>query len=145
MEHVPYKGSPQSINDLVAGQIQLSINNIVVIVPHVKSGRLRALAVTGLKRASVLPSVPTVSESGVPGYEVIAWGGLVAPSGTPKSIIARLNAEVNKAYALPAVRAQFASLGSEPVGGSPAEFARFIKAESDKWGAIIRRSKIKAD
>ena len=145
MDHVPYKGGPQAFNDLTAGRIHLAILNIVLIAPHIKSGKARALAVTGLKRSSLLPALPTIAESGVPGYEVIAWGGLIAPAGVPKAIIARLNDEINKALELPAFRAQFAALGSEPVGGSTEDFARFIRKESEKWGNLIRRSKIKPD
>ncbi|MBI3917377.1 MAG: tripartite tricarboxylate transporter substrate binding protein [Betaproteobacteria bacterium] len=145
MDHVPYKVGPQYVNDLAAARIHLAIPNIVLIAPHIKSGKVRGLAVTGLKRSSLLPTLPTVAESGVPGYEVIAWGGLIVPAGVPKAIIDRLNAEINKALDLPAFRAQFAALGSEPVGGSTEDFVRFIKAESEKWGNLIRRSKIKPD
>lgn len=145
MEHVPYKGSPQAITDLMAGQIQLTFNNLVTMSPLIKTKRVHALAVTGPKRSALFPDLPTISESGVRGYEFTVWGGLIAPAGTPKPVIARLNAEVNKAFLLPAVQAQFDSLGNTLVGGTPTEFSAFIDRERKKWAGIIPRIKLKAD
>jgi tripartite-type tricarboxylate transporter receptor subunit TctC len=143
--HVPYKGSPQAIIDLIGGQVQLTFNNLVVIAPHIKAGKVRGLGVTGPKRSTFLPDLPTIAEAGVPGYEVTAWGGVIAPAGVPKPIISKINAEINKAFAVPSVRKQFAALGSEPVGGTPEQFAEFIKTESQKWASVIKRSGAKID
>ncbi len=145
MEHVPYKGSPQAITDLMAGQIQLTFNNLVTMSPLIRSKRLNALAVTGPKRSALFPDLPTIAESGVHGYEFTVWGGLVAPIGTPNYVIARLNAEVNKAFQLRAVQEQFDGLGNTLVGGTPAEFSAFIKRETKKWALIIPRIKLKTD
>ncbi len=145
IEHVPYKGSPQAIIDLIGGQVQLTFNNLVVIAPHIKAGKVRGLGVTGPKRSSLLPDLPTIAEAGVPGYEVTAWGGIIAPAGVPKPIIAKINAEINKAFAASSVRQQFAALGSELVGGSPEQFSAFMKKESQKWASVIKRSGAKID
>lgn len=145
IEHVPYKGSPQAINDLVAGQIQLTFNNLVTVAPHIRSKKLNALAVTGPKRTALFPDLPTIAESGVRGYEFTVWGGLIAPSGTPKSIIARLNSETNKAFAVPAMQTMFDNLGNTLVGGTPAEFSAFIDKETKKWTLIMPLIKLKAD
>ena len=145
IEHVPYKGSPQAIIDLIGGQVQLTFNNLVVIAPHIKAGKVRGLGVTGPKRSSLLPDLPTIAEAGVPGYEVTAWGGIIAPGGVPKPIIAKINAEINKAFAVPSVRKQFVALGSELVGGTSEQFSQFIKTESQKWASVIKRSGVKID
>lgn len=143
--HVPYKGSPQAIIDLIGGQVQLTFNNLVVIAPHIKAGKVRGLGVTGPNRSALLPELPTIAEAGVPGYEVTAWGGVIAPAGVPKPIIAKINMEINKAFAVPSVRKQFAALGSEPVGGTPEQFSEFIKSESQKWASVIKRLGAKID
>lgn len=143
MEHVPYKGSPQAISDLIAGQIQLTINNLVTIAPHIKAKQVHALAVTGPKRSQLFPDLPTIAESGVPGYEFTEWGGLIVPAGTPKSVIARLNAEFNKAMLLPSIQNQFDGLGNTLVGGTSAQFSEFIERETKKWASVIRRIKLK--
>lgn len=145
MEHVPYKGSPQAIADLIAGQIQLTFSNLVTVAPLMKAKRLNALALTGPTRAGLFPDLPTLNESGVRGYEFTVWGGLIAPAGTPQPVVARLNAEVNKAFELQIVRDQFDGLGNTLVGGTPAQFAAYIKQETQKWAAIIPRIKLKAD
>jgi tripartite-type tricarboxylate transporter receptor subunit TctC len=145
MEHVPYKGSPQAITDLISGQIHLTFNNLVTMAPHIKSKKLNPLGVTGPKRSALFPDLPTIAEGGVRGYEFTVWGGLIAPASTPKSVIARLNAEVNKAFDLPAVQDQFNGLGNTLVGGTPADFSAFIERETKKWQSIIPRIKLKAD
>src|SRR5215510_2324447 len=143
--HVPYKGSPQGIADLLAGQVQLMFDNLTSISPHVKAGKLRGLGVSGPRRSPVFPELPTVAEAGVPGYETTAWGGLVAPAGTPKAIVVKLNAEINKALVAPALKERFAAIDAEPVGGSIEAFAAFVKSESAKWGDVVRKSGAKLD
>jgi tripartite-type tricarboxylate transporter receptor subunit TctC len=143
--HVPYKGSPQGIADLIAGQVHLMFDNLTSISPHVKAGKLRGLGVSGPRRSPVFPDLPTVSEAGVPGYETTAWGGLVAPAGTPKPIIIRLNAEINKALQSPGLKERYAVIDAEPVGGTVEAFAAFVKSESLKWGDVVRKSGAKLD
>jgi tripartite-type tricarboxylate transporter receptor subunit TctC len=115
------------------------------IAPHVKNGRVRALAVTGAKRSSSLPEVPTLAEAGVPGYEVNTWSGVIAPAGLPRPLLARLNAAVNAASAAPQAKARLAELGSEGGGGTPEEFAALIRRDSAKWAEVVRRSGAKID
>ncbi len=143
--HVPYKGSPQGIADLLAGQVQLMFDNLTSISPHVKAGKLRGLGVSGPRRSPVFPDLPTIAEAGVPGYVTTAWGGLVAPAGTPKAIVTKLNAEVNKALEAPALKERFAAIDAEPVGGTIEAFAAFVKSESAKWGDVVRKSGAKLD
>ena len=136
--HVPYKGQAPMATDLMGGQIDFAIDSMVSAIPNLTSGRLRALAITGKTRSPLLPDVPTLDESGVPGYESLAWYGLMAPAGTPRPIIEKLNREMRKILDLPDVRRQIAALGSEPVQGTPEQFGAFIKSEHDKWGPIIK-------
>ena len=143
--HVPYKGSPQGIADLIGGQVHLMFDNLTSISPHVKSGKLRGLGVSGPRRSPVFPDLPTVAEAGVPGYETTAWGGLVAPAGTPKAIVTKLNAEINKAIAAPTLRDRYAAIDAEPVGGTIEQFAAFVKSESAKWGDVVRKSGARID
>ena len=143
--HVPYKGSPQGITDLVAGQVQLMFDNLTSISPHVKSGKIRGLGVSSLKRSPIFPELPTISEAGVPGYETNAWGGLVVPVGTPKAIVTRLNAEVNKGLQSPLLRERYAAIQAEPVGGTPEEFAAYVKKETVKWADVVKKSGAKLD
>jgi tripartite-type tricarboxylate transporter receptor subunit TctC len=143
--HVPYKGGAAGINDLIAGQVQLMLESTNSITPFAKAGRVRALAVTSPKRAAALPDVPTIAEAGVPGYEATTWTGIVGPVGLPGPIVARLNAEVNRAVASPAFREKAAAIGSEAVGGTPEQFAEFIRKEYAKWGEVVRRSGARID
>ncbi len=143
--HVPYKGGAAGITDLISGQVHLMMESLNSITPHAKGGRVRALGVTGSKRAAVLPEVPTIAESGVPGYEAITWNGLVAPAGMPRAVITRLNAEVNRALSEPALQQRLAAIGAEPAGGTPEEFAKFIRSEYAKWGDVVRKSGAKMD
>src|SRR5438477_3497044 len=131
--HVPYKGGAPAIADLIAGNVQLMFESTNSIAPHVKAGRVRALAVTGPKRAQSLPEVPTMIEAGVPGYEVTAWTGVIAPAHLPRRVLERLNAAVNAAINEPATRARLAEMGSEGGGGTPEEFAALIRRDSAKW------------
>ena len=141
--HIPYRGTALAIPDLVAGNTQLLFDSIVSGMPHVKDGRLKALAVTGRTRSTLAPELPTVSESGLPGYESVTWFGIYGPKGLPPAIVARLNSEFNAAMQSAEVRERLAKLGAEPAGGSsPAQFAAMVKADSERWGRLIRERKI---
>lgn len=142
--HVPYKGSPQGIADLMAGQVHLMFDNLTSISPHVRAGRVRGIAVSSSKRSPIFPDIPTVAET-VPGYETNAWGGIVVPVGTPRAIVMKLNAEINKALQVPALRERYASIQAEPVGGTPEQFAAFVKAETAKWAEVVKKSGAKLD
>ena len=145
MVHVPYKAATVAITDLTAGRVQLMADNIQSIGSHVKAGRLRGLAVTSAKRVLAFAELPTVAEAGVPGFDVSAWAGVIVPAGVPKAIIVRLNAEINKALAAPAVRGKLPEFGLEIVGGTPEQFAGHIKREVAKWADVVRRSGAKVD
>ncbi len=145
MVHIPYKGSAPALNDLIAGQVQLMFDLVLTTAPHVKSGAVRALAVTGRERSAALPGVPTVAESGVPGYEVSAWFGIFAPAGTPAAVIGTLNAETVKALRQPDLRDRMASQGAEPVTSTPEQFAAYVKEELAKWTRVVKASGMKVD
>jgi tripartite-type tricarboxylate transporter receptor subunit TctC len=138
MLHVPYKGLAPGIVDLLAGHVTVATATMLTGLPHVKSGRLRLLGTTGAKRAAVLPDQPTVAEAGVPGYEASQWYGVLAPAQTPKEIVARLHAEIVRILEMPDMRRKLAADGTDPVGSSPEEFARYIKSELTKWGKVAR-------
>jgi tripartite-type tricarboxylate transporter receptor subunit TctC len=143
--HVPYKGSAPAVADLIGGQVQIMFDNVPSALPHVRSGRLKALATTGAKRAPALPDLPTVAEAGVPGYESGVWFGLVVPAGTPKDVIDKLNADTRKAMALPEFQKRMTDLGYELLGGSPAEMGDMIQAELKRWGPVVKASGAKAE
>ena len=143
MVHVPYKGSGPAVTALLAGEVQVEFGSTTAILPHIKSGRAKALAVTALQRSPVAPQVPTVAESGLPGFEVTGWYGFMAPARTPVAIINRLNNEVNRV--LPDLKDRYAELGTELAGGSSREFAAFIKSEIDKWAKVVKASGAKPD
>jgi tripartite-type tricarboxylate transporter receptor subunit TctC len=145
MTHVPYKGGGPALTDLVAGQIQLMLENIPSTLPHVKADRLRALAVTALKRSALVPHLPTLDEAGLKGYEIVGWNGLFAPAGTPQNVVARIHAETVKGLAKPEVKERLATLGAEGVGSSPAEFAKFFAAEISKWAAAVKQAGLKPE
>lgn len=145
LSHVPYKGAAQALSDTLGGQVQSFMSSVPSALAHVKSGRLRALAVTSARRSPELPEVPTIAESGYPGFEANTWYGLLVPAGTPAPIIALLNAEVNRVIAMPEVRARLASEGGNTLGGSPERFAAFLAAEHVKWGRVVRESGAKVD
>ena len=140
MVHVPYKGSGPAINDLVGGQVPIAFESLIPILPQLKGGKLRPLAVTSLKRSALLPDVPTLDESGVKGYESIAWYGVVAPGKTPKPIVDKLNAEMVKALRDPDIKQRLAEMGSAEVAGSPEKFGALIKAEIAKWAPVVKAS-----
>ncbi|MCC7487689.1 MAG: tripartite tricarboxylate transporter substrate binding protein [Burkholderiales bacterium] len=142
--HVAYKGGAAGITALIAGQVELMLEGTNSITPHARAGRVRGLAVTGSKRAPALPEIPTIAESGVPGYEATTWTGIVVPVGLPKPILARLNADLNKVIASPAFRERVSAIGSEPAGGTPEQFGAFIRGEQAKWGEIVRKAGVTA-
>jgi tripartite-type tricarboxylate transporter receptor subunit TctC len=142
---VPYRNIGQGLADLVSGQVQLLFLGIVSTQPHVKAGKVRAIAVTGLKRSPMMPSVPTVSESGVKGYEVTGWYGVFVPMGTPPDIIMRLNKEIVRVVVLPEVRERLSSEGAELAGSTPQQFDRYIKSEIAKWAKVVKLSGARAD
>ncbi len=140
MVHVPYRGSPQAIQDLMGGQVDLMFDNLSSIAPRIQAGRLKVLAVTGARRSPLFPEVPTVAEAGVPGYDVVAWGGIVAPAGTPKPLIARLNNEINTVLALPAVQEKYAAIGFETTVGAPERLSDRALRETPVWVDVVKRS-----
>lgn len=143
--HVPYRGSAQAINDLIGGQVQVMFDNVPSIGPHVKAGRVRGIAVSGPRRSAVFPEIPTVAEAGVPGYETIAWGGVIGPANLPKDIVARLLTEIRAAYASPLVQERYRNLDTEIDGGTPEEFLALVRRETPKWAAVVKRSGAKVD
>jgi tripartite-type tricarboxylate transporter receptor subunit TctC len=145
MVHVPYKGGAPATVDLIAGHVAVMFNNSTTSVPHLPTGKLRALAVTSAKRSPILPEVPTVAESGYPGFESGSWQGMVIRAGTPGAIIARLNTEVVRALTLPEVKSFNVNIGNEIVGGSPEEFATYIRQEMEKWGKVIKATGVRGD
>jgi tripartite-type tricarboxylate transporter receptor subunit TctC len=145
MTHVPYKGSGPALTDLLGGQVQVMFDNLPPSMPHIRSGSLRALAVTSPKRSPALPDVPTVAEAGVPGYEATSWFGVFAPAGTPRPIVDRLNAEINEALASPDAKARFDEMGAEARATTPAEFRDFTRAEAAKWAQVVKASGAKVD
>jgi len=142
MVHVPYKGLSPALQDLLTGQVQLMFSSVVAILPHVQAGKLRALATTGARRMALLPDLPTVAESGVPGYQASSWYGILAPAGTPPDVVAKLNAALVEVVAQPDVRKALAREGAEPVGNSPEAFGAFIKEEKQRLGDVIRKAKL---
>jgi tripartite-type tricarboxylate transporter receptor subunit TctC len=145
MTHVPYKGSAPALQDLIAGQVQLMFDNLPPSLPQIKAGKLRALAVTTAKRSPALPDLPTIAESGLPGFESSSWFGLLAPAGTPQPIVAKLNAEVNAWLATPEAKEKLLASGANPAGGSPEDFAKHIAAETAKWQKVVKESGAKID
>jgi tripartite-type tricarboxylate transporter receptor subunit TctC len=148
MVHIPYRGSGPALIDLMAGNMDVMFDNLPSAMPHIKSGKLRALAVTSATRSAALPDLPTVAEAGGPalkGYEASSWFGLLAPAGTPADVVARLQAETAKALATPAVKERLLSQGAIPSGMTPAEFAKFIEAETAKWAKVVKASGAKVD
>jgi tripartite-type tricarboxylate transporter receptor subunit TctC len=145
MVHVPYKGLAPALADLLSGEVQLMFSSMVAIVPHRQAGRLRALAVTGRQRSPLLPDTPTIAESGLLGYEAGSWYGILAPAGTPRDIVMKLNGEIVKVLKQPEVRMRLASEGAEAIGSTPEEFAAHIKAELARMGKVIADARIRMD
>ena len=143
--HVPYKGGAPAQVDLIAGQVQIMFDSLSTALTPIRSGRVKVLAVTTKQRSSVLPDIPSVAESGLPGFEVAGWFGIVAPAGTPTAIVDRLNAELRRAMAADDVKTRLTAMGHEVEGNAPADFAAFISAELAKWSRVIKDNKVKAD
>jgi len=143
--HVPYKGIAPAVVDLLGGQVQLAISAFPTALPHIRSGKLRALAVTSAKRSGLMTDVPTVAESGLAGYEAAGWFGVLAPAGTPPAVVAKLNAEINRILELPEVKASLASDGAEPAGGTPAQMTESARAASAKWSKLIRELNLRTE
>ena len=144
MQHVPYKGDAPSIVDLIGGSIQVALPTTVAGLPHVRSGKLRAIAVTGTKRLDSMPDLPTVAET-LPGYEAVSWGGVMVPAGTPPEIVKRLNVEINRILKMPDVAEKLQNLGAIIVGSTPEEFDKYVKDEIAKWGKVARDNNIALD
>ena len=145
MVHIPYKGSPPALTDLLAGQVSAAFDNVLSAAPHVKAGKLRAIAVSTLRRSSALPEVPTVAESGLPGFEVAVWQGILAPAGTPKPLVDTLYSAIVRALGRPDMKERMAANGTEIIGSTPAEFATFIKSDLVKWAKVVKDSGARVD
>ncbi len=145
LSHIPYRGQATAMPDLLAGRVPMMLESVPPLLPAIREGQLRALAVAEPERIAVLPDVPTLAESGFPGFATAAWNAIWAPVGTPPAIVARMNAETNAVMREPAVRARFAELGALPIGGTPAEMEAFLRAEVARWAEVIRRSGARAD
>lgn len=143
--HVPYKGSSPALTDVLAGEVPVMCDSVTSALPHVRSGKLRALGITSTQRSSVLPAVPTLAEAGLKGYEMNPWFGLFAPAGTPANIVAQVNRDLQKVLSLPAVRTRLGEIGAEPMSATPEQFADMVRADVDKWGRLIREMGISAD
>ncbi len=143
--HVPYKGVAQAMPEIMAGRLQLAFNTIPAFLPHVRAGRLKALVITAAKRSPLLPQVPACTEVGMPGIDASAWHAVVAPAGTPRAAIQKLQQTLARTLGIAEVRELLAAQGAEPVGSTPEEFARFMRAESDKWAGVIKSAGVKAE
>jgi tripartite-type tricarboxylate transporter receptor subunit TctC len=143
--HVPYKGGAMAINDLIAGHVQVMWESLNSISPHARSGKVKALAVSGARRSPAFAELPTIAEAGVPGYEAGTWTGVIAPAGLPRPVLDKLNAAVNAAIRSPLFVERFASIGDEPAGGTPEDFAELIRRDSAKWADVVKRSGAKID
>jgi tripartite-type tricarboxylate transporter receptor subunit TctC len=143
--HVPFKGSGQAMTDLIAGNVDLNFDTMTAALPSVKTGKLRALAVTSAQRASGVPDLPTVAEAGLPGFEISTWYGLIAPAGTSANVVAKIQQDVARALQLPDMKQRFAELSAEPGGMAPAEFGAFMQAEIEKYARLVKQANIKAE
>jgi len=143
--HIPYKGSAPAVTDLLGGQVHLMFDNVPNVLPHVKAGKLVALGQTGVKRSPLISDIPTVAEAGVAGYEVTVWFGLVAPAGTPREVVQKLNAETLRILAMPDVRERFLAQGVEPAGGTPEQFGEHIRTQMAKWAKVVADAGVKAE
>lgn len=143
--HVPYKGDAQMVTDLIGGQVDMAFGTAVAFLPHIKSGKVAAVAVTNPKRSTTLTELPTLSESGVPGYEAVQWFGIAAPTGTPQEVVNRMHAEIKAILEMPDVRKRFTDLGFDVVGNTPAEFTQFLRDENAKWKKVAEIAGTKLD
>jgi tripartite-type tricarboxylate transporter receptor subunit TctC len=145
LNHVPYKGSTPALTDLIGGTAQVMVDNLVTAGPQIKAGRVRALAVTSPQRVAAFPDIPTIAESGYPGFDVQVWVGFMAPGRTPPAVVNTLHREITQVLALPHVRQKIAEMGGATLPMTPAEFGAYVRAEIDKWGQVARTAGIKAD
>lgn len=143
--HVPYRGLPPAINDLIAGQVQSMLSSPLAALPHIRAGKIRAIAITGDKRSAAAPELPTFAEAGLPGYDASTWNGYLVPMGTPRVLIDRLNGEIVKILRAPATQERLAVDGSIAIGGTPEEFAKFIQSEHAKWSKVVRAANIRVE
>jgi tripartite-type tricarboxylate transporter receptor subunit TctC len=144
-QHIPYKGAAQALTDVISGSVELYMSSVPTLIGQIRNNKLRALAVTSSKRVDDLPNVPTINESGYKGFDAVTWFGLLAPAGTPKDVIARLNAEFNKALQSPELRKKLGDEGADPAGGTPEQFAALIRDEIPRWGKVVKESGAKVD
>jgi tripartite-type tricarboxylate transporter receptor subunit TctC len=144
-QHVPYKGAAQALTDVISGNVELYMSSVPTLIGQIKNGKLRPLAVTSAKRVDDLPNVPTINESGYKGFDAVTWFGLLAPAGTPKDVITKLNTEFNKALQNPELRKKLGDEGADPAGGTPEQFAALIKDEIPRWGKVVKESGAKVD
>ena len=143
--HVPYKGGPPAINALIAGEVSLMFANALPALPHIKTGRIRALAVTSERRSSAFPELPSISEAGLAGYSAVQWYGVVAPAGTPQAIVERMNSEIRQVLRIEKVKAPLLAEGAELADGTPAQFGDFIRQEASKWSTVAKQSGAQLD
>jgi tripartite-type tricarboxylate transporter receptor subunit TctC len=143
--HVAYKGSAPAITDLIGGQVQVAFDNAPNVLPHLRAGKLRALGVSSATRSSLAPDLPTIAESGVPGFDVEVWFGVVTPAGTPKEVVRQLNAEINRALALPEVRRRFAEQGVRAIGGTPEQFGAYLHSQITRWAKVVKDAGVRIE
>ena len=145
MTHIPYKGASQGINDVIGGQVQVYVSSIPTLIGHIKSGKLRALAVTSAKRVDDLPQVPTIAESGYKGFEAVTWFGILGPANLPKDVTARLNTEINKALQTPELQKKLSDQGADVAGSTPEQFGTLVRDDITRWGKVVKESGAKID
>ncbi len=145
LTHVPYKGVQQSIPDIMSGQVAILFDNIMTAQPNIKAGKVRGLAISSPSRSPLVPDIPTVAESGLPGFQSVVWFGLLGPAGLPRAVVDRLNGEMNKALAQPEIQARFAQLGFEPAGGTAADFAQVMQRDAVKWSKVIKDAGVRPE
>jgi len=145
LTHVPYKGTQQSIPDMMSGQVAILFDNVMTAQPNIKAGKVKGIAISSSVRSPLVPDLPTVAESGLPGFQSLVWFGLLGPANTPKTVVDRVNAEMNKALQLSDIQARFTQMGFEPAGGTAADFAQAIQRDSQKWSKVIKDAGVKAE
>ena len=143
--HIPYKGSAPALTAMLSGEVDFNFENTLIVLPHIKSGKVRPIAVTGAQRSKLMPELPTIAEDGLPGYSASGWYGMVAPAATPRDIVNRLNSEVVRILRMPDIIERLSGLGAEPAANTPEQFAAFIRTEIDKWARLVKSANMKAD
>ncbi len=145
LNHVPYKGTQQSIPDIMSGQVSILFDNVMTSQPNIKAGKVKGLAISSPSRSPLAPELPTIAEAGLPGFQSLTWFGLLGPAGTPKPVVDRVNAEMNRALSLPDIQARFVQMGFEPAGGTASDFAQAIQRDSQKWSKVIKDAGVRAE